>query len=295
MLVAGALGFVAHAALSERGRPSTPAAPKEPAPGLLTAPAASETPPAVSSARPSASSKARVVCEPTDCVCLRSEATFRLEADALGSAHVLASLEQAPPSCAEALRGPRVEALARVSRCAEVRSAAEALRETSQGHAEYALALCAYRGQRPAEARELAELAVARGRQAPGHLLLGILALEARDLAAAEASLRLAGARAPHLAEAQYNLGLVMQERGRYNDARTAYLAALAAEPRYHDARYQLVLLTARGGALLEARHHLERLRTVLGAQDERVRSGERLVQERAASNQQALTMPGSR
>lgn len=203
-------------------------------------------------------------------------------------------MEEASPSCAAALSGPRVEALARVSRCAEVRSAAEPLRGASDGHAEYALALCAYLGQRPAEARELAELAVARGRQAPGHLLLGVLALEARDLAAAEASLRRASATAPHLAEAHYNLGVVMQERGRYNDARTAYLAALGAEPRYHDARHQLVLLTARGGALLEARHHLERLRAALGAEDERVKSGERLVQERAASNQQALTMPGS-
>ncbi len=186
------------------------------------------------------------------------------------------------------------EALARANRCDEARAAAAPL-ASEQGEADFALALCAYRAGNRELSQSSARAAIAHGRAAPGHLLLGMMALESSALDVAEGELTLAVQLAPKLSDAHYNLGVVHHRAGRYNKARAAYLAALLAEPRYQDARYQLILLTAQAGALLEARHHLEKLRAAVSAGDERLASAEARVRELSASGTQALTMPGAR
>lgn len=60
-------------------------------------------------------------------------------------------------------------------------------------------------------------------------------------------------------AEAHYNLGLIAQHRGRYNQARSGYLAALRARPAFADARYNLAILTWNRNVEAEARHHVAR------------------------------------
>lgn len=59
---------------------------------------------------------------------------------------------------------------------------------------------------------------------------------------------------------ATYNLGVVAQREGRYNEAREAYLKTLRREPRHYSARYNLAVLTKDAGVAGEARHHLELL-----------------------------------
>lgn len=63
----------------------------------------------------------------------------------------------------------------------------------------------------------------------------------------------------PQDADGHYNLGLVAHRRGRYNDARAGYLAALRAREDYPDARFNLALLTWERDVKQEARHHVAR------------------------------------
>jgi tetratricopeptide (TPR) repeat protein len=235
-------------------------------------------------------------CADSDCACRRSRALEELQTDAAGAARWLASSEAvAQGTCADALRGVRSEALARANRCAEARAAAAPLADEKLGEADFALALCAYRaGDRDLSQRS-ARSAIAHGRAAAGHLLLGMMALERFELGVAEGELTQAVQLAPKLADGHYNLGALHHRAGRYNKARAAYLAALVAEPRYQDARHQLILLTAQAGALLEARHHLQKLRAAVSPDDERLASAEARVRELSASGSQALTLPGSR
>ncbi len=238
----------------------------------------------------------RLSCADSDCTCWRGRALEELETDATAAARWLTSSEaSAQGTCADALRGVRSEALARANRCDEARRAAAPLADENLGEADFALALCAYRAGNRELSQSSARAAIAHGRPAPGHLLLGMMALETSALDVAEAELTQAVQLAPKLADAHYNLGVVHHRAGRYNKARAAYLAALFAEPRYLDARHQLILLTAQAGALLEARHHLEKLRAAVSPNDERLASAEARVRELSASGAQALTLPGSR
>ncbi len=287
-VLAGAGGFIVHAALTESRAPVEAPGPP-PAPGLLSA-VGPEGANAAVSAAPGAAT-----CGASDCACQRREALSVLDSNA-GAERFLAALEAAAPgACSAMLAGARVEALARTNRCAEALAATQALTPPIPGEADYALALCAYRAGNRDEARRRATSAVEHGRDGAGHLLLGMIALDAAELDLAEVELSRAVQLSPHLADAHYNYGAVLHRLGRYNKARAAYLAALHAEPRYHDARHQLILLTAQAGALLEARHHLEQLRGAVGQGDERVQGAEARVRELSAAGSQALTLPGSR
>jgi tetratricopeptide (TPR) repeat protein len=290
-VLVGAAGFVAHAALTGSRTPSAAAGAQLPEPGLLDAAA---TQVEAASAAPGVA--ARTSCADSDCACRRRQALESLEAGAAEATQWLASFEmEAQGACADGLLGVRAEALARANRCAEARAVAIPLANRGLGEADYALAMCAYRAGDRDLARSSARAAIAHGRAALGHLVLGMIALEASEQDVAEAELTQAVQLAPKLADAHYNLGVLLHRTGRYNRARAAYLAALGAEPRYRDARHQLVLLTAQAGALLEARHHLEKLREVLSPGDERLEGAEARVRELSASGAEALTLPGSR
>ena len=57
-------------------------------------------------------------------------------------------------------------------------------------------------------------------------------------------------------ADVVYDLALIADKRGKYNDARNGYLAALKINPTYKEARYNLAMLTWRRGVVEEAKNH---------------------------------------
>ena len=75
----------------------------------------------------------------------------------------------------------------------------------------------------------------------------------------------------PHDGEAQYQLGLIHQERRQYTEAISRFERAVAIDPHETDAHFQLGRLAREQGRIEEA---LKRFQTVL-AQDERHSSGE--------------------
>ena len=89
-------------------------------------------------------------------------------------------------------------------------------------------------------------------------LLETTLALRQEDVAGARRAALAAVALAPDDARATYNLGVVAQREGHFNEAREAYLHTLRSDPRSYAARFNLAVLTKDAGALGEARHHLE-------------------------------------
>lgn len=107
---------------------------------------------------------------------------------------------------------------------------------------------------RHAEARAEVELALAGGAGPDAALLAAKLAILRDDLD--EAGRLLAPLAGRRDALVLYNLGLVAQKRGRYNDARNGYLEALKVDPAYAPARFNLAVLTWEAGAKDEAQHH---------------------------------------
>jgi tetratricopeptide (TPR) repeat protein len=108
---------------------------------------------------------------------------------------------------------------------------------------------------RHAEAKAEVELALASGAGRDATLLAGKLAILRDDLDEA-ARLLTPLAKDGGDALVLYNLGLVAQKRGRYNDARNGYLGALQVDPGYAPARFNLAVLTWEAGAKDEAQHH---------------------------------------
>ncbi|MEZ4428030.1 MAG: tetratricopeptide repeat protein [Nannocystaceae bacterium] len=108
------------------------------------------------------------------------------------------------------------------------------------------------------EARSAVEQAIAAGAGRDATLLAAKLAILRDELdAAAELLAPLADDAQDALV--QYNLGLIAQRRGQYNDARARYLAATRADPNHAPARFNLAILTWSAGATDEARHHARR------------------------------------
>src|SRR5215475_10155107 len=70
----------------------------------------------------------------------------------------------------------------------------------------------------------------------------------------------------PHDGEAQYQLGLIHQQRHQYTEAIRRFQAAVAIDPTETDAHFQLGRIAREQGRLPDALAHLE---TVLG-QDEK-------------------------
>jgi tetratricopeptide (TPR) repeat protein len=108
------------------------------------------------------------------------------------------------------------------------------------------------------EARTEIDLALAASPGRDASLLAAKLAILRDDLDAAQRLLEPL-ASDPNDALVLYNLGLVAQRRGQYNNARTRYLAALKADPGYAASRYNLAILTWDAGAKQEAQHHAQK------------------------------------
>jgi tetratricopeptide (TPR) repeat protein len=204
--------------------------------------------------------------------CEQVEDHVAQELDQDHGARALDLADGAPEKCRSrgALRGRRAEALARVGRVEE--ASGEALqvlaRDEGNAYATYALAQCEHAKGDFDGARRHAQAAVERGRGAPAHLLLGVVAYKQGDYAAARAAyVRVLEVRSDDV-QATYNLALVDHQLDRYRDAREGYLKVLRLDPGNLDARFNLGLLTYRAGATLEARHHLEKLREMAPGDD---------------------------
>lgn len=136
----------------------------------------------------------------------------------------------------------------------------------------YARALELDAAGRPAEAGAEVALALAAGAGRDAALLAARLAILGGDLDGAAEQLGRLLAADPRDVAARYNLGLVAHRRGKYNQARSEYLAALKLDPTHAAARYNLAVLTADAGAREEARHHTRKF-VELAPNDPRTRT----------------------
>jgi tetratricopeptide (TPR) repeat protein len=130
----------------------------------------------------------------------------------------------------------------------------------NEPHALYARAWGTMLKGNPADAKKFAEQAVAMQRGLPAHLLLGLISYRLADLDAASVQFEAALKDDPNSVQANYDTGLVAQQRSRYHDARESYLKTLRLDPTYADAQYNLVILTFNAGAAGEAQHRLEEM-----------------------------------
>lgn len=136
---------------------------------------------------------------------------------------------------------------------AEAPAAEPAVSAAAERHYREALELEA--AGRHEEARIAVEQAIAEGSGRDAKLLAAKLAILRDDLDEATRLLEpLASSGGDALV--LYNLGLVAQKRGSYNNARSRYLAALKADPSYNPARFNLAVLTWEAGVKDEAEHH---------------------------------------
>lgn len=217
--------------------------------------------------------KVRAACAsaPESCPC-RTEAAHRALDRGLGK-EALAVIQGADGACRASLAGEEAEALARAGQAAAADTAAAAVlsKDASNGYASYALAEAAYKRGQADQAEAMARQAVGRGRGAPAHLLLGLIAFRKKDLATAKTEFEAMLGADPKDVDALFNLGVVAGAQNQYREAREKYLEVLRVEPEHADARFNLALLTHSVGAGDEARHHLEKLEELLGPSDDRV------------------------
>lgn len=104
---------------------------------------------------------------------------------------------------------------------------------------------------------------------ADAHLNLGRLLHERReagDLAAAEGHYRLAADHRPGDATAWFNLGVVLQDLGRPEEAAAFYERSLAADPGLADAHFNLAGLCSESGDRARALRHLKSYKSLTGA-----------------------------
>jgi tetratricopeptide (TPR) repeat protein len=197
----------------------------------------------------------------SSCLCVRTAARLGLDRDLVDP--VLTRLAGQPASCRKTTPGLEAEALVRARRIDQAKPLVERVlaEEPSDPFATYARAQAAYvAGDLVAAATEARQAAV-RGRGAPAHQLLGLIAFGRGDLGQARTEFDAIVQADPADVAARYNLALVAQRQNRYRDAREGYLAVLRSAPGDLDARYNLALLVHSVGATLEAKHHLEKPR----------------------------------
>jgi tetratricopeptide (TPR) repeat protein len=221
--------------------------------------------------------RVRTACEGVagaSCACRQEAAERALDKNLHAEAQAVLAGD---PECERqaATRGLAAEALARADRTGEaIAQANQALgMEPDQRFATYALAHASYAKGDVARAAQEARRAIERGRGAPAHLLLGLIAYRGGELDSARAEFEKMLAANAEDVDALYNLGVVAARQDRYRDAREGHLQVLRLEPRHLDARYDLGLLTHSAGAGSEARHHLQKLEAIAPKDDPRVAS----------------------
>lgn len=161
---------------------------------------------------------------------------------------------ETPPTTAEQ---PKVEAKAEADVEPETKAEPAPDRDTQRdAEVQYRSALELEALGKQEEALEAVDRAI-QLHATPSALLLGSkLAISMGKLERARRWTEDLIAKAPDNADAHYNLGLIAQRSNRYNEARSAYLAALRHHPKHADARFNLVVLTANAGVIEEAKYH---------------------------------------
>lgn len=157
-----------------------------------------------------------------------------------------------------AARAGNAEALAMAGKLDEALAEADAAvalpGDPARAHAAKATVLM-QAGRAEEAAKEAAEAtSAAGGRDAA--MAIAAMKIAAGDLDGADALLRPLRATNPEDADLLYNLALVADRRGQYNEARNGYLAALKINPEHKEARYNLAVMTWRRGVAEEARNH---------------------------------------
>lgn len=202
-------------------------------------------------------------CKRHDCNCALIATRVALDADAGEAAR---ELLKAAERCSDAPArdGLRAEALVQDGRREGAELAARTLQtRPSDPHALQALTLAAYRvGSLPA-ANAAAARAIAAGRGASAHVLLGVILYAQGELGRARSELGAALAVEPDDTVALYNLALVAGKEDHYGEARSLYLRVLALDPKHKEARFNLGVMTHAIGAEAEARNHLKKLEAI--------------------------------
>lgn len=196
--------------------------------------------------------------DPGACPCLVARLTLaqrRRETD-----QAVAAGAEAAKRCPDvtAARAAHAEALAAAGKLdealAEADAAAALTDDPARAHAARALVLRQAGRAKEADEEEAKAAASPGGRDAV--MAVASMKIAAGDLDGAEALLRPLLASNPQDADLVYDLALVADKRGKYNDARNGYLAALKINPGYKEARYNLAVMTWRRGVAQEARNH---------------------------------------
>ncbi len=197
------------------------------------------------------------------CSCLVKKATALQQKRATAKTEtdkMLLAAEEAAKVCPSntTARSVHAEALAALGRTeealAEADKAVELGSDVARAHTAKASVLVA--AGRVKEAEVEAQKAVDAGGGRDAKLVIVQLAIKGGNLDAAEEMLKPMLKERPQDADVQYNLALIADTRGRYNEARNGYLATLKADPTYRAARYNLAILTFRRGVMDEAKNH---------------------------------------
>lgn len=202
-------------------------------------------------------------CRRKDCDCAGTALHAGLDADA--GKEVVRLLEAAKECDLPNRDGMRAEALIRAGSTASGVSLTNTVLRGARTdpYALQAQALAAYRIGARTEARDIAKEAVATGRGAPAHQLLGVVQLDLGALDDARRELEAALAAEPEDIDTRYDLALLATRQNRFGEARKLYLGVLRAAPDHRQARYNLALLLHSAGAVGEAQHHLRKLEAV--------------------------------
>lgn len=157
-----------------------------------------------------------------------------------------------------AVRAANAEALAAAGKLDEALAEADAAVALTDdpGRAHAARAVVLRQAGKTAEADEEAKKATEAAGGRDSAMVIASMKIAAGDLDGAEALLRPLLAANAQDADVAYDLALIADKRGKYNDARNGYLAALKINPTYKEARYNLAMLTWRRGVVEEAKNH---------------------------------------
>lgn len=163
------------------------------------------------------------------------------------------------------MAGMKAEALARVQRLEEAHHQAEVTVSAAPGdmYANLALGLVAFEKLSLKEAEDAAERALAAGRGAEAHRLLGRIALSRGAFELALDHFSKVIAERPRDAEAAFTAAMCNANMGRYNAAREGFVRVLRIDPKHVEARLRLALMSLEVGARMEAEHHLRELREI--------------------------------
>lgn len=211
------------------------------------------------------------------CECLKAQIREALNANF----HELSLTLIDSRKCKELFFGMRAEALARAGQFQQATVLAQSVLESdaSEPFALYALAHAEhFTGGSPLVLEQI-QASIAAQRGAPSYLLEFLHHYNQNAWEPAERAALQILELDPRDPEGLYNLALIHHKRDNYQGAREGYLKLLSVVPEHANARYNLGVLTHSVGALDESRHNLTKLIAIVGADDERAKGLEAIIE----------------